>query len=61
MNLKAVLENRRTVPVILTAIMALAVVLRLCGIMYGLPFRLVGDEPSQVLGSLYMLQQKVPL
>ncbi len=43
---------------ILAAILAVALVLRLWGIGYGLPFRFVGDETSLVYGAVTMLKLK---
>ncbi|TSC77212.1 MAG: glycosyl transferase family protein [Parcubacteria group bacterium Gr01-1014_31] len=46
---------------VLTTIIAAALLLRMVGIAYGLPYVFVGDEPAMVLGALKMLQLKTLL
>src|SRR3989338_8868905 len=45
----------------LTIILALAALLRLAGVAYGLPFWLVDDEPPFILAALKMLELKTAL
>lgn len=43
---------------ILIAILLFTALIRMSGVFYGLPLRLIADEPQFVLGAIEMVQEK---